>query len=76
MVCSEIKEVKGGQMVLQDRELILGSKQADEENFREWEDLLVPDLKERPPLIAGVRLSSLLADCSVHSRDVSASWCG
>ena len=41
-------------MVLQDRELILGSKQADEENFREWEDLLVPDLKEPPPLIAGV----------------------
>ena len=56
MVCSEIKEVKGGQMVLQDRELILGSKQADEDNFREWEDLLVPDLKEPPPLIAGVRL--------------------
>ena len=68
MVCSEIKEVKGGQMVLQDRELILGSKQADEDNFREWEDLLVPDLKEPPPLIAGVRLSSLLADHSVYVR--------
>ena len=65
MVCSELVEVRGGQMVVQDRELILGSKQADEANFREWEDLLVPDLKERPPLMAGVRLSSLLADCSV-----------
>ena len=63
MVCSEIKEVKGGQMVLQDRELILGSKQADEENFRAWEDLLVPDLKERPPLMAGVRHSSVPATC-------------
>ena len=40
-------------MVVQDRELILGSKQADEANFREWEDLLVPDLKERPPLMQG-----------------------